>query len=78
MTVPEQHQLKIARSTLKMSDAGAAIMGGMNKAEAALVIYRLTGRANPEYAAEQTAKRELETARAAYAGEELKDLEDPF
>jgi len=34
LTVPEQHQKKIAISTLKMSDAGAAVMGGMNKDEA--------------------------------------------
>ena len=32
--VPEQHQLKIAKSTLKMSDAGATIMGGMTKDQA--------------------------------------------
>lgn len=34
LTVPEQHQLKIAKSTLKMSDVGAKIMGGMTKDEA--------------------------------------------
>jgi hypothetical protein len=28
------HQLKIARDTLKMSDAGALIMGGMTKQDA--------------------------------------------
>ena len=28
------HQLKIAKSTLGMSDIGAKIMGGMNKLEA--------------------------------------------
>lgn len=43
LSVPEQHQLKIARSTLKMSDAGAKIMGGMTKAEARRVIEKLTG-----------------------------------
>lgn len=43
-TVPERHQLKIARSTLKMSDAGALIMGGPTKAEAREIILRLTGR----------------------------------
>ncbi|MBE3101959.1 MAG: zinc ribbon domain-containing protein, partial [Firmicutes bacterium] len=32
--VPEKHQLKIAKDTLKMSDAGAGAMGGMNKKEA--------------------------------------------
>jgi len=34
LSVPEKHQLKIAKSTLKMSDAGAMIMGGMSKQEA--------------------------------------------
>lgn len=34
LSVPEKHQLKIARDTLKMSDAGAMVMGGMSKAEA--------------------------------------------
>lgn len=34
LSVPQQHQLKIAKKTLKMSDAGANIMGGMNKEEA--------------------------------------------
>jgi hypothetical protein len=44
LSVPEKHQLKIAYSTLKMSDIGARIMGGMTKDEAVEVIYRLTGR----------------------------------
>ena len=34
LTVPQQHQLKIAKKTLKMNDVMANIMGGMNKAEA--------------------------------------------
>jgi len=34
LTVPQQHQLKIAKKTLKMSDVGAKIMGGMSKDEA--------------------------------------------
>lgn len=34
LTVPEKHQLKIAKDTLKMSDAGARVMGGMTKEEA--------------------------------------------
>jgi len=34
LSVPKQHQLKIAFQTLKYSDAGARIMGGMTKAEA--------------------------------------------
>lgn len=44
LTVPERHQLNIARKTLKMSDVGAEIMGGMTKEEATLVIKRLTGK----------------------------------
>lgn len=44
LTVPEQHQLKIARRTLTMSDVGSRIMGGMTKAEARAVIKRLTGK----------------------------------
>jgi len=34
ISVPQKHQLKIAKDTLKMSDAGASIMGGMSKKEA--------------------------------------------
>lgn len=34
LSVPEQHQKKIAISTLKMNDMGAEIMGGMTKDEA--------------------------------------------
>jgi hypothetical protein len=34
LSVPQKHQLAIAKKTLKMSDAGATVMGGMNKKEA--------------------------------------------
>jgi hypothetical protein len=34
LSVPEQHQKRIAYATLKMSDVGARIMGGMTKDEA--------------------------------------------
>ena len=44
LSVPETHQLRIARDTLKMSDAGALIMGGPTKAEAREIIKRLTGK----------------------------------
>lgn len=44
LTIPEQHQLRIARQTLKMNDVMARIMGGMTKDEARLVIERLTGK----------------------------------
>ena len=43
LSVPEKHQLKIAKDTLKMSDVGAMIMGGMTKDEARDVIDRLLG-----------------------------------
>jgi hypothetical protein len=42
LTVFDKHQLAIARKTLKLSDAGAAILGGMTKDEAREVIRRLT------------------------------------
>ena len=44
LTVPERHQLNVARKTLKMSDVGARIMGGPSKQEAREIIARLTGR----------------------------------
>ena len=44
LSVFDKHQLKIARQTLKMTDAGALIMGGMTKQEAVKVIKRLTGK----------------------------------
>ena len=34
LSIPEQHQLKIAKSTLRMSDVGSAVMGGMTKDQA--------------------------------------------
>jgi len=34
LSVPQKHQLAIAKKTLKMSDAGASVMGGMSKKEA--------------------------------------------
>ena len=44
LTVPEKHQLKVARDTLKMSDVGALIMGGPSKEEAKKIIFKLTGK----------------------------------
>ena len=41
LSVPEMHQLKIAKDTLKMSDAGAMIMGGMTKKEAREIVKTL-------------------------------------
>lgn len=38
--IGKQHQLKIARATLKMHEAAAAVLGGMDHAEAAQVLMR--------------------------------------
>lgn len=39
-TVPEQHQIKIAKQTLKMPDAMVGVMGGMTKEEAREILRR--------------------------------------
>ena len=39
--VVDKHQKRIAKSTLKMSDVGARIMGGMTKEEARRILSRL-------------------------------------
>ena len=44
LSVFDKHQLKIAQDTLKMSDAGAKIMGGPTKEEAREIIYKFTGK----------------------------------
>ena len=44
LSVPDMHQLKVARDTLRMSDAGALIMGGPDKRASRRIILRLTGR----------------------------------
>ena len=36
----QKHQLRIAKDTLKMSDAGALIMGGMTKEDAKDIIRK--------------------------------------
>lgn len=41
LSVPEQHQKKIAIATLKMHDIGAEIMGGMSKDEARAFLKRI-------------------------------------
>jgi hypothetical protein len=43
LTVFERNQLKVAKDTMKMSDAGAFIMGGPSKPEAREIIKKLTG-----------------------------------
>lgn len=41
LNIFERHQWRIAHDTLRMSDVGAGIMGGMTKAEAREIIARL-------------------------------------
>lgn len=68
LTVPEKHQLKIARQTLKMSEAGALIMGGPNHAEAREIIKHLTGKAPKENPVQRkTKKRRTPAQKAATA-----------
>ena len=43
LSVFDRHKLKIARRTLKLSDVGALILGGMSKAQARELIRELTG-----------------------------------
>lgn len=40
MDVFEKHQVNIAKSTLRLSDAGARILGGMTKEEARAVLAK--------------------------------------
>lgn len=42
LTVPEKHQLKIAKDTLKMNPAMANVMGGMSHKEAKEIIKKLS------------------------------------
>ena len=44
LTVFQKHQLAIAKKTLKMSDIGVRIMGGMTKVEARIIIKRINSR----------------------------------
>lgn len=44
LSVPEKHQLKIAKKTLRMNDVFSLVMGGPSKSEAREIIYRLTGK----------------------------------
>ena len=48
LSVFDKHQLNIAKKTLKLSDVGAMIMGGMNKNEARQIILKLTGKVAKE------------------------------
>ena len=44
LSIFDKHQLKIAYKTLKLSDIGVLVMGGMNKEEARIIIKKLTGK----------------------------------
>lgn len=44
LSVPEKHQLKIAKQTLNMPDAMVGVMGGPDKKEAREIVKRLTGK----------------------------------
>jgi hypothetical protein len=48
LSVPEKHQLRIARDTLRMPDAMVGVMGGPDKAKAREIIRRLTGKTPKE------------------------------
>lgn len=43
LSVPEKHQLRIAKATLRMSDAAARVMGGMTKEEAQKIVHKKGG-----------------------------------
>jgi len=44
LTVPERHQLRIARDTLNMPDAMVGVLGGPDKEQARAIIRHLTGK----------------------------------
>ena len=44
LSVPERHQLKIARKTLTYSDLAIKALGGMTRIEAIQIIKKLTGK----------------------------------
>ena len=44
LSVPQRHQLRIARKTLTLSDVGALCLGGPSKEEARRIILDLTGK----------------------------------
>jgi hypothetical protein len=43
LTIPEQHELRVAQDTLKMNPVMAAVMGGPTHEQARETIKRLTG-----------------------------------
>lgn len=82
LSVPEKHQLRIARDTLRMTPAMARVMGGMTHEEAREVIRRLGGaqpkRRNPRLSFEAW-MREVDAAVSRRMGLSVYDLPDvPF
>lgn len=53
LSVPEKHQLAVARKTLTYTDAGARIMGGPTKAGAREIIKKLMGKTPKENSKKQ-------------------------
>ena len=41
LSIPEKHQLKIARATLRMSEVGAHVAGGMDHLEAVAYLRKI-------------------------------------
>ena len=58
LSVPEQHQLKIAYKTLKMNPAMIGVMGGMSREEAVEVIKKLTGKTVKESVVKKEASKD--------------------
>lgn len=48
LSVFDKHQIVIAKKTLRMSDVGARIMGGMTKAEARTILKKFGKKSNPK------------------------------
>ena len=42
LTIPEQHQLRVAKQTLRLTQAGARILGGMSYRDAYFLVYGIT------------------------------------
>ena len=72
LTVPERHQLKIARDTLRMSPAMAKGMGGMTIAQAREVFKTLMAKARGGRRTRKNARRKTSPRRRNYFQEEIK------
>ena len=70
LSVPEQHQLKVARSTMRMHCVGARIMGGPDHLRSVNIIRNLTGKVNNSLFSFSTGKIPPETL--LFLGAELK------